>query len=183
MGRKAATVVLWAGFAASVALLPTCVDAQAPKRAVKAPTVRRAQDPDVIEAAGGNFAIALNVRWDGGSQEVTDLKGCTATIKSSKQTLGVLTIDEQIFDAGDLVGGDIESADNGTSYEMKFFSAPKLRQFVTRKRTLYIDGAVRTQPVEKVVYVSISVPSNPSADVTKTIIMALRSYRDFCARQ
>lgn len=160
----------------------SAVEGQA-RRTVKPSVIKRAQDADVIEAAGGNLAIALNVKWDGGSQEIIDLKGCVATVKTTRQMLTGLTIDEQTFDASDLVGGDFEASDGSAAYEFKFYSAPKLRPFVTRKRTMYIDGAPRVIPAENVVYLSIWVPSSESADVAKPVIAAMRSYRDFCERK
>jgi hypothetical protein len=157
------------------------VSAQKPKPRAAAPAVKRAQDADVIEAAGGNLAIALYVQWDGGSQEMADLKGCVATIKSTRTLLGVMTIDEQTFDAGDLTG-DIEPVNGGAYFEIRMYSQPKLRTFVTRRRTAYLDGAPKVLPAEKAIYLSLYVPNSETADVTKTVLAAVGSYRAFCRR-
>lgn len=170
----------WFWVAASFLVMTSTADAQA-KRAAKAPPVKRAQNSEAIESAGGNFAIAMGVKWDGGEQEVIALNGCTATIKTARQLLGVLTVDEQTFDAGDLTGV-VTPEDAPDAFEIKWSSEPNLRPFVTRKRTLYIDGAPRVAPPERVVYLSIRVPKSESANVTEAVVLATRSYRDSCRR-
>ena len=162
---------------------PYVANGQTTRSPKRAPVVsKRAADPEVIEAAGANLATNLRLEWDGNSQEGSALSGCTMTSASTRTILGTVTVDEQTFDAADLVGGaDTQNAPD--AFEMRLYSVPKLRPFVTRKRVLYVDGAPKPLPTEKVVFLVIAVPKDKASNISEFIVAAVASYRDFCRRQ
>jgi hypothetical protein len=153
---------------------------RSPKRAPIA--IKRAADPEVIEAAGANLATNLRLEWDGNSQEVTALSGCTMTISSTRTSFGVVTVDAQTFDAGDLTGG-VESQNAVDAFEMRLFTLPKLRPFVRRQRLLYVEGAPKPTQTEWVVYLVVAIPKDKAQTISEGIVSAVASYRNFCRRQ
>lgn len=160
----------------------TPAEAQTAKRRPAAPVVKRAQDPDVIEAGAANFAGAARFTWGDESQEVIAGKGCQMTIKSVRKELGIVVVDEQTFDMGDGIG-ETEPKEGATAAEVRVYGASKLTPWVTRKRIVYVDGAPRPMITERAVFLTLAVPNDQLATGGKTLLEAFASYRSFCARR
>lgn len=170
-GVLLAALVVWA----------PAVYAQAAKRKISAPVVKRAQDPEVLQAAADNLAGAITYEWAGNNQSVVQARGCVMTIKSTRSRLSTLTVDEQTFDAADLFG-ESEMQDAGDAYDLRLYSTPRLRAFVTRNRRIYLDGAEGAPRSDKVVFLTLAIPKANSERTIKVVAEAVKSYRMYCQR-
>lgn len=131
-------------------LLLWAVDAQAQGAARPAArsTVRRAGTPEEIAAARATAVRALTGSWDSASQGVLPSDApCELRLGTQRRALDLVTTDVQIVDVGSLAMSFQDVRD--LTVEGVRISLTKSTQYVTRRRTLTLEGVQRPERVER----------------------------------